>query len=72
MNRCSKCVSVHRFIPREDEIARGLMMGCRKPGWEGYTHDDNPACGGVFFASMEGFTNMMKRCNIELPKEGEG
>ncbi len=47
--RCSDCVCVDKFKPRPDEIERGLLMGCKKPGWEGYTHDDNPACGGVFF-----------------------
>jgi hypothetical protein len=24
-------------------------MGCKKPGWEGYTYNDAPTCGGVFF-----------------------
>jgi hypothetical protein len=47
--RCSDCVWVHKFRPRQDEIDRGLTIGCKKPGWEGYSHDDKPACGGVFF-----------------------
>ena len=51
--RCRDCVYVDLFKPRNDERARGLLMGCRKPGWESYTHDDNPSCGGVFFAPSE-------------------
>ena len=49
--RCSHCVRVHKFNPRRDEIDRGLTIGCKKPGWEGYSHDDAPACGGVFFST---------------------
>ena len=46
---CSKCVFVYMFIPNENEIALGRTLGCGKPGWEGYTNNDNPACGGAFF-----------------------
>jgi len=52
--RCSNCVWVHKFNPRQDEIDRGLTIGCKKPGWEGYSHDDDPACGGVFFTPNAG------------------
>lgn len=50
MKRCTDCMWVDRFNPRPDEIARGLTLGCKKPNWEGYTKDDEPACDGVFFA----------------------
>lgn len=47
---CSTCAWVDKFRPRQDEIDRGLVLGCNKPRWEGYTHDDNPAGGGVFYS----------------------
>lgn len=47
--RCENCIWVDRFKPRPDEIVRGFFMGCKKPGWEGYTYNDAPTCGGVFF-----------------------
>ena len=51
---CATCAWVHRFTPRPDEVERGLTMGCKKPGWEGYTRENEPACGGVFyFAATE-------------------
>ena len=46
---CPQCVWVDRFRPRPDEVERGHVLGCRKPGWEGYTSPTHMACGGVFF-----------------------
>jgi len=34
---CDNCFYVRRFQPREDEIKRGLTLGCRFPNYEGYT-----------------------------------
>lgn len=47
--RCANCVWVDKFSPRKDELERGLILGCKKPDFEGYTRDDKPACGGSFF-----------------------
>ena len=38
--KCSNCVHVDKFRPRKDEIERGLFIGCKYPGFEGYTKDD--------------------------------
>jgi hypothetical protein len=46
---CEDCAWVNNFTPRQDEIDRGLSLGCKKPGWEGYTENEKPLCGGVFF-----------------------
>lgn len=46
---CLNCVWVDKFKPRQDEKARGLILGCKKPGWEGYTKKEKMACDGVFF-----------------------
>lgn len=43
---CSTCAYVKRFTPRPDEVARGLTLGCKYPNYEGYTSDEQPACGG--------------------------
>lgn len=49
---CLTCTYVHHFRPRPDEVARGQLLGCQKPGWEGYTRADAPACGGVFWRQV--------------------
>lgn len=46
---CDRCKWVGRFNPRPDEVERGWVLGCRKPGYEGYTKENAPACDGVFF-----------------------
>jgi hypothetical protein len=46
---CLECRWVKTFRPREDEIARGLTLGCTKAGYEGYTDPTEPECDGVFF-----------------------
>lgn len=51
--KCNDCVWVEKFKPREDEIKRNLLMGCTRKNFEGYTHENNPACGGVFFVKKE-------------------
>ena len=48
--KCEDCIWVDIFTPRQDEIERGQTMGCTKPDWEGYTRNDKPDCGGVFFS----------------------
>lgn len=48
--KCEDCIHVHSFIPRPDEQAKGWLLGCNKPGWEGYTQNEKPACGGTFFS----------------------
>ena len=50
---CSTCYWVDNFKPRQDEIDRNLLIGCKKPGWEGYTYDDTPTCGGVFYLKRQ-------------------
>ncbi len=50
---CADCVWVDKFDPRQDEIERGLSLGCTYPNWEGYTKDDEPICGGAFFCGKE-------------------
>jgi len=47
--RCINCVWVDKFSPRNDELERGLILGCTYSNWEGYTKDDEPMCGGQFF-----------------------
>ena len=49
--KCEDCVYYDDFKPRKDEIKKysESVRGCRKPGWEGYTFNDNPYCGGQFF-----------------------
>ena len=44
--KCSTCAWLSRFNKRPDEPSD---MGCSKPGWEGYTFEDRPACGGDFY-----------------------
>jgi hypothetical protein len=44
--RCSTCKYGRIFDKRLDEPSN---MGCKKPGWEGYTFDNNPACNSVFY-----------------------
>jgi hypothetical protein len=45
--KCSNCIWVqHLMNVRPDEPSN---LACRKPGWEGYTKDEKPDCGGVFF-----------------------
>ena len=51
--QCKDCTWVHEFKPRQDEIKHERTLGCRKPGWEGYTKNDEPMCGGVFFIQKE-------------------
>lgn len=46
---CETCRYVDRFHPRPDAVARALRLGCRYPGVEGYTQEDTPQCGGVFY-----------------------
>jgi hypothetical protein len=46
---CLHCRWVEHFRPRQDEIDRGHLLGCRKPNYEGYTSATRMACGGVFF-----------------------
>lgn len=43
---CENCIWSIIFNKRPDEPSN---MGCRKPGWEGYTINESPACGGLFF-----------------------
>ena len=47
---CTNCMWVQEFIPRPDEVERGLTLGCNKPGWEGYTSNEKSSCDGVFFS----------------------
>lgn len=47
---CETCVWIHRFEPREDEKRRGLVIGCKKPGYEGYSSPLRMACDGVFWS----------------------
>ena len=49
-NCCETCVWIHRFEPREDEKLKGLVIGCKKPGYEGYSSPGRMACGGVFWS----------------------
>lgn len=44
--KCSTCCYVKHFNKRADEPSN---MGCDKPGWEGYTFENDMACGGVFY-----------------------
>lgn len=44
--KCATCCYVQHFDKRPDEPSN---MGCTKPGWEGYTHADEMACGGCFY-----------------------
>lgn len=44
--KCSTCDYLKRFNKRPDEPSD---MGCNKPGWEGYTFEDRPACDGAFY-----------------------
>ena len=48
--KCENCVWSEKFKPRPDEK---FNMGCKKPGWEGYTKNEDPSCGGVFFVPKE-------------------
>lgn len=50
---CIDCVWVKTFKPRKDEIERKLLLGCGRSNCEGYTHENNPVCGGVFFSKKE-------------------
>ena len=50
---CDRCIWVDKFNPRKDEIERGLILGCKKPGWEGYTKNEEPSCGWCFFYEKE-------------------
>jgi hypothetical protein len=43
MINCEDCIWHERFEKREDEPSD---FGCKKPGWEGYTDNLNPNCGG--------------------------
>jgi len=56
--QCIDCRWLNRFKPRPDEIEKGLVIGCRHPGYEGYTWNDAPACGGTCFE---------KRKTIDMP-----
>ena len=40
--KCVDCDWCGHFKPRQDEIERGLTLGCRYPNYEGYT--DGKAC----------------------------
>jgi len=44
--KCSTCCYVKHFNKRADEPSN---MGCNKPGWEGYTFENDMACGGSFY-----------------------
>lgn len=44
--KCSTCCYVRHFDKRPDEPSN---MGCNKPGWEGYTFENDMACGGSFY-----------------------
>ena len=44
--KCSKCIWGERLDARPDEPSK---LGCTRPGWEGYTSDEKPSCGGTFF-----------------------
>lgn len=46
---CETCTWVHKFEPREDEKRLGLVIGCKKPGYEGYSSPLRMACDGVFW-----------------------
>jgi len=48
--QCESCVWVRKFTPRQDERERGLVLGCGKPGYEGYTSPLKMACDGVFWS----------------------
>jgi hypothetical protein len=50
---CETCRYVDKFEPREDEKKMGLVLGCKKPGWEGYTSPLRMACGGQFYWPKE-------------------
>lgn len=40
---CEDCIWHEQFEKRTDESSN---FGCKKPGWEGYTHNHAPVCGG--------------------------
>lgn len=46
---CETCVWIRRFEPRKDERIKGFVIGCSKPGWEGYSSPHRMACSGVFW-----------------------
>lgn len=48
--KCSNCTYGETFVKRLDEPTN---QGCKKPGWEGYTSDETPMCGGDFFIAKE-------------------
>ena len=60
---CETCCWIDRFTPREDELKRGFVIGCKKPGYEGYSSPLRMACDGVFWqpaktCSVCGFPGM--------------
>jgi hypothetical protein len=50
---CDNCIYVHRLDSRDDEKERGLILGCKKPGWESYTSLTKMECGGVFWVEKK-------------------
>jgi hypothetical protein len=44
---CETCHWCDKFEPRQDELARGLVLGCKLPGYEGYTSPLRMACSGT-------------------------
>lgn len=46
---CESCRYLQTFTPRPDELRMGLVIGCKKPGYEGYTSPLKMACDGVFY-----------------------
>ena len=59
--KCSTCCYVKHFNKRADEPSN---MGCDKPGWEGYTFENDMACGGVFY-----FPNTCRQVRREEEKD---
>ena len=48
---CDTCRYGRKFDPR---LPQDLTdWGCEKPGWEGYTEPEKPACGFVFWRKKE-------------------
>jgi hypothetical protein len=56
---CSTCCYVRHFDKRPDEPSN---MGCTKPGWEGYTHADEMACGGCFYFPNNAISETHETC----------
>ena len=65
--QCIDCQWLNRFKPRPDEIERGLVIGCRCPGYEGYTKNDKPMCGGVSFVKRNAVNRMAMIVDEPMP-----